>query len=311
MNEPAVGATMPPSSNDHPTIPPPPALALCLHLHERNEDIPLDRPEITIGRSPNCQIVIDDTLVSRKHARIIVTSEEAVVEDLNSANGVYVNGERILGSRQLAPGDRILIGREILQLIEVHEDTAPTGRSEAPTTESAQADPRATIVSVPAVAPPPSPTAAGISQQITARDNSAFELLGILADRARALGHGEDAEKILAERMSAVLRAARAGSVPTPQQCAQVGRHALGLAASTGKGVWVDYVVELYHLARRPWPAAIVDELYNLVRNVDAINLPHLRAYIQTLKASAASFGPAERFLLQRIDGVERLVALK
>ena len=72
-----------------------------------------------IGRSHECQITIFDPLVSRRHARIRVFGDRAVIEDLGSRNGCRVNGTLIQGSHPLAAGDRIRIGKHELVFGEV------------------------------------------------------------------------------------------------------------------------------------------------------------------------------------------------
>lgn len=64
----------------------------------------------TIGRSRDCDIVLDDVGVSRHHADIRPTAEGWTVEDLGSTNGVLVNGRGIRGAQPLHPGDRVLLG---------------------------------------------------------------------------------------------------------------------------------------------------------------------------------------------------------
>jgi hypothetical protein len=53
-------------------------------------------------------------------------------------------------------------------------------------------------------------------------------------------------------------------------------------------------------------PAKLVDELYAGVRKVKSTDKNVLRAYIARLRTMAANFGPAERFILQRIESIER-----
>ena len=62
-----------------------------------------------IGRSPECDLVILDLRVSRRHARIVGEDEALVLEDLDSANGVWVNGEPV-GRAALADGDTVALG---------------------------------------------------------------------------------------------------------------------------------------------------------------------------------------------------------
>jgi diguanylate cyclase (GGDEF)-like protein len=65
---------------------------------------------LVIGRAPNAGLRIAEEGVSRHHARIRREAEAMFVEDLESRNGTYVNGERITGARSLEEGDKIQIG---------------------------------------------------------------------------------------------------------------------------------------------------------------------------------------------------------
>ena len=67
---------------------------------------------VTIGRGEDMDIVIDNASVSRRQARIeMMPTGEWVVEDLNSANGTFVNGHRLTARRTLARGDEISFGK--------------------------------------------------------------------------------------------------------------------------------------------------------------------------------------------------------
>jgi len=78
-------------------------------------DYPLTAGELLIGRSPECDLSIDDPLVSRHHARIYWNGNAAVLEDLGSRNGSRVNGQLVRQPTQLEQGDRVQIGgREML-----------------------------------------------------------------------------------------------------------------------------------------------------------------------------------------------------
>ncbi|TSE02115.1 FHA domain-containing protein [Skermania sp. ID1734] len=63
-----------------------------------------------IGRHPDNDVVVNDVRASRHHAVIIDTETGLILEDLHSANGIRLNGERLLGRRLLADGDCIRIG---------------------------------------------------------------------------------------------------------------------------------------------------------------------------------------------------------
>jgi pSer/pThr/pTyr-binding forkhead associated (FHA) protein/subtilisin family serine protease len=70
---------------------------------------PLREGPNTIGRDADCDIVLPSTLVSRRHARIECTSGECTLIDLQSSNGTFLNGRRVVQA-SLAPGDRLRFG---------------------------------------------------------------------------------------------------------------------------------------------------------------------------------------------------------
>jgi len=71
---------------------------------------------LEVGRSQGLGIVLEDTEVSRRHARITPSGGGAVVEDLGSRNGSFVNEQPIDGPRQVGPGDRVRCGLTIFEL---------------------------------------------------------------------------------------------------------------------------------------------------------------------------------------------------
>ncbi len=70
----------------------------------------LDQKRVTIGRAPDCDIVLPRRQVSRHHARIERVDEGYLLRDLGSKNGTYVNGQRVEGEpHRLNDGDEIQI----------------------------------------------------------------------------------------------------------------------------------------------------------------------------------------------------------
>jgi hypothetical protein len=63
-----------------------------------------------IGRSRDCDVVLSDQNVSRRHAEVRPSGGKWTVKDLGSTNGVKVNGRRIQGAQSLKPGDTIELG---------------------------------------------------------------------------------------------------------------------------------------------------------------------------------------------------------
>ncbi|RYZ01292.1 MAG: FHA domain-containing protein [Myxococcales bacterium] len=83
------------------------------------QEIDLPQGDTLVGRSANCQVTLDDPLVSREHARIRIQGASAVVEDLGSRNGVQVGGQPVVRASPLNNGDRIRIGTQELVFLEL------------------------------------------------------------------------------------------------------------------------------------------------------------------------------------------------
>jgi hypothetical protein len=244
-------------------------------LRYNDHDIDLPPGEFVIGRAADCQLSLDDPLVSRTHATLTVTPEVVVLADLGSRNGVRVNSDRIEGKRSLSHGDQISIGNQDMTLLSRRELVADT------------------LIQAPG------------------ERASSFGLLGLLADKALAMGRGDEAEKLLGEQLEQLLGDAQRGGTVATEALQRASEYALKLALATGNGRWVDYIFRLHAAVGRMCAAVVVDELYTVLRKVKAVSLPVLRDYLQGLRDLSQSLGPADRFLLSRLEGLERLAAAK
>jgi hypothetical protein len=218
---------------------------------------------------------LDDPLVSRHHAQLTVEGDAIAVEDLGSRNGVKVNGELISGRYSVQDKDQILIGGQELKYLARRENMGDT-----------------------------------LIQPATQRVPT-FGLLGILADKAFALGRADEAERLLTELLDQVLGDLEAGREVKGELFERSSEYAMKLASATGSARWIEYIFRAFGSVRRPCPAGIVDELYSLVRRVERVNLGALRTYIDVLREHSGTLGPTERFLVSRIEGLERLVAAR
>jgi len=254
----------------------------------------LERPKMTIGRSAACDIQVTSPLVSRRHAAITVTEHGITIEDLGSRNGVYVNAERIAGAALLKLGDRLGIGDEALMLFEIDEPLEARSAQTVAALEALRAD-RDSFTD-------------DETTQAT-RSADVFQLLGHVVDKALALGRGDEAEHIIATHLHAALGDAISDRGLSPDIARTAAGYAVKLAAATGHASWLDYAVELYHSLDLVLPLALVDEMYVMLRRVRGIDLTVLRAYTEALRTRALGLAPAERFVLQRLIGLERLAA--
>lgn len=123
----------------------PPSSSACLRrvaTHAKESSLatyPLVVPTaVVIGRDPRCQIVLDSQLygaVSRQHARISPISSSPSgwqICDLDSANGTFVNGQRLKGCRHLQSGDHILLSQTGPQFVFELREAIPQNTSALP-----------------------------------------------------------------------------------------------------------------------------------------------------------------------------------
>ncbi len=82
---------------------------------EAGRQVPLTGA-VDIGREPSLTLALDDTQISRRHARVSIQNNQAVVEDLGSTNGTYLNDRRLSGPMVMNRGDRLRVGKTVLQL---------------------------------------------------------------------------------------------------------------------------------------------------------------------------------------------------
>jgi FHA domain-containing protein/zinc ribbon protein len=72
----------------------------------------------TIGRSPDCDIFLDDVTVSRKHAALVQRDDGLFIEDEESLNGTFLNRRRIDAPARLENGDELQVGKYKLTFLE-------------------------------------------------------------------------------------------------------------------------------------------------------------------------------------------------
>jgi hypothetical protein len=266
-------------------------------LEYQGNTLELRAGSVLVGRSSSCHIVLEDGLVSRRHAQFIVDAKVASVEDFGSANGVYVNGERIVGQKALKDGDRVQIGKQDFTLrsaTKVVKDQAVPERFSAETLHGRT--------------PPQVVLDPEKSREELTRRTDALDLLCGVVDKVLALGRGDEAEKLLGTALGNLLKQAQSAGAVAPATLARAASYAVRIADATGRPRWVDYCFELYGTQARPLPSDVVEQLHVVLRKVSGVGLAGFRAYLEKLRLAAPSFSPADRFVLQRIEGLERLI---
>jgi len=87
-----------------------------LRLVSADREFQLHEGECLVGRASECTVCLESSTVSRHHARLLVTGEQVVLEDLDSKNGTFVNGGRVVAPTPLVKDDRVRFGSVDLAL---------------------------------------------------------------------------------------------------------------------------------------------------------------------------------------------------
>jgi pSer/pThr/pTyr-binding forkhead associated (FHA) protein len=287
------------------SIPPPTqgafAQAARVWLRFNDYEVELAQGETIVGRSPKCQLVMDDPLVSRAHARIFVNGAAVTIEDMGSSNGVLVNGERLARARVIVNGDRVVIGQQSFVLgtttaAREDDDRKRTGAQTLSGFQSWNEESKA---------------AHDQDRSEATRKSDALELLAGVAEKVLALGRGDEAERILGSYLRNMLLSARSRGDIDAGHAEKAATYAVRIAEVTGKGAWVDYAFELYTVLKRPLPAPIVERLYEALRKLQPVSVTVFRQYLAALRTVESQFGPSDRFLLRRLEGLESLGAMR
>ncbi|MCR9165465.1 MAG: FHA domain-containing protein [Nannocystaceae bacterium] len=192
-----------------------------------NQTLLLPDGEHDIGRLADCWLTIDDDLASRQHARFHVAGPTAVLVDLGSRNGTFVNGKRIVGRCTLHDGDKVRVGREILVVIKadgaVDDDDDGLRRTLAP-----------------------------------GEDTRFPSLIGQLVEKSLRVGKVKEAERYASALMNQLGAAPVDVEHPAAKACVSC---LLGLAEHTAAGVWIDRVFQLH--TKQDWlmEPAVVDRV--------------------------------------------------
>lgn len=265
-------------------------------LRYQGTDLELAPGEFVIGRSSACNLALDDALVSRRHAMITVGETSVLVEDLGSRNGILVNGHKAEGRTLVRHLDRITVGSHELVLVELKDASAGAPTLVGVTLRDLPSIPRDTV---------PGGLEGTTSDELT----GAQVMLTGIADKALALQRYEEAERVLVKLLDPLLERARSGAVVSAARLDECTRYALRLAEGTRKHSWLDWVFDAHAATGTLIGEAEIERLHELVRKLRYAGGAHVRKYLDRLRARASDLKPRERFLLSRLEGIERVVS--
>lgn len=213
------------------------------------QEIDLVPGETLLGRSPDCHVTIEDPLVSRVHARIVVKGDRATIEDLNSRNGVRVNGVLIREPTQLNDRDRLRIGTQEFLF---HELAAGSRRAVGKSTGFLRNCEQCGTPYPEELGACPHCGGIGLTRQeestlsgvlAASRPSWAMDLLFELIARALELGHWEEAEQVMARAAGALDDRLAAGETPSEHEYVRLFSLASRVAQSRHAPKWVRWIV--------------------------------------------------------------------
>lgn len=262
------------------------------------QELELTGPTVTVGRSSECQVTLDDPLVSRVHARITVTDDAATVRDLGSRNGVRVNDQLIDGETLLAHNDRIRLGTQDLVFV-VADSASSMARIPRSTgamahcahcgrafPAGAEACPRCGELTMP---PPHGPdTVTDVS--LDALPSWTFRLMSEVIERALLSGRFEEAERMLARAVRDL------ESSPVDRRVAKVvweetARHALRLAQLSRDHEWAEWAARTYRREQLLPDESVIE----LLEALDLACLHVLKPELEALLIDRAALGVANQ----------------
>jgi hypothetical protein len=238
--------------------------------------VELSDGQYLIGRSSACDIVIDESRVSRRHAQLEVDGTDVHVVDLESRNGVYVNDRRVRRMQALAEGDVVLVGGAELTVEMVASETGTPVRRPAQAfvvLESVDSGDDRTVGK---------DYFAGATVTKTFDD---LELIGRVAERALAAGHPQQAEAMMEGHLQRVLDDSIRQREVTEATTRRALDMALRLAETTHRGVWFDYAIDLLRARRVPCTDTQLNRLVRVQSQVDRIDVGRIKKYVDTLRA--------------------------
>jgi hypothetical protein len=275
------------------------------------QEFDLPRGATLLGRSSECHVTIEDPLVSRQHARIVLEGDEAIVSDLGSRNGVKVNGVTIRQPTLLQDGDRIRIGTQELVFCRVEAVKAsakttgflrhcakchlpyPQEVGQCPNcggTESVEED--------------------TLSGQFGPQERASWslQLLIEVLDKALTMGRVEDAERVVRRASVQVEERIVRGEEVDGEQLSMLATAALRVALASNDPTWAAWVPQVYRRAGLVPEGAALEKLGEAGARFPEVR-EALGALVSHLRASERPFSDEEARQLAHLEGIRAHLA--
>jgi hypothetical protein len=228
------------------------ATATRFRLRFMLQEFELAPGDTLIGRSEECHITLFDPLISRRHARIQVIGERAILEDLGSRNGCRVNGAPLRGRHLLVAGDRIRVGKHEFVFGEF-APAASTSREKATGSlvfcagcDSPYPDEMGMCPNCGSHQSLDEETRSGVMNE-QGKQVWAIDLLLEVFQKAVGSRRTEDAERVMRQVMSALETHLKNGSLVDEARLLPIAASAIKLSEMQDDGFWVRWAAD-YHV---------------------------------------------------------------
>jgi hypothetical protein len=273
------------------------------------QEFDLPRGITVIGRSLDCNLTIEDPLVSRQHASIIVDDEGGSVEDMGSRNGVRVNGLQVRGATPLRDGDRVRIGTQDFVFCRVD----PLGKAHSKTTGVLRLCAKCRLpypremVACPNCEATEQTDEETLSGSFGSENQTAWsvQLLVEALERALTLGRLSDAERIARRATAQVEELVVAGGAIDTKALAALAAQAVATTLATNDPTWVLWAIDIYRRTDRVPPIEVVERVGEAASKHQGVVRAALATLLQHLDGTARTSSPSD------VDSIARLEQMR
>lgn len=255
-----------------------------------------------MGRSPDCQITIEDPLISRQHAKIVVTESVCTFVDLGSRNGSKVNGQSARQPIVLHDSDRIRLGAQELVFFEMgspRRAVRATGAMRlcshcgAPYAEGAVVCPHCGESDE-----KQDETISGVV--VEPRKTWVLALMGEVLERTMHAQKFDEASRILQRAVDEFSDHVARGDSLDMQQLTAIAGYALRLAELERKPRWLEWVLNTFGDVNAIPPVRLLGPI-ELAASANAEGSDYIRGFVYRIGLKARSLGSEEALVLDRL----------
>jgi hypothetical protein len=277
------------------------------------QEFDLPRGITLIGRSLDCQVTIEDPLVSRQHARIVIDDDGPRIEDLGSRNGVKLNGVTIRQTNALKDGDRLRIGTQDLVFCRVE----PVDAAHAKTTGVLRLCANCRLPYPREM--PACPNCEATEQMDEETLSGSFgaekqrswsvQLLVEALERALLLDRVVDADRLVRRATTQIEELAVAGSEVDAAQLASVADAAMRTSLAGDDPTWSIWSADVYRRLGFVPPKPVLDRLLEVSEKfAGQLNGP-VAALAERLGQPGTAVSPEHAEAIARLEQLKRILS--